>query len=764
MKTYQEIRRKHLEDLGKSSFGGMFAFVVVIAVAVIIIVASLINTASMQSVSTENAKDYVSELTIQIAGTVSTDVTDKKTSLSSIAESIRLHNDDGIDETNSDDYMRNHLETLFNQSQFDFLIYQHIDAEVIQFGTLPKDLAETLGSASIVVQEAEEKDECVAYIDGDTVLFAVPVHSKDAVVGTLITGSSTEALSNLMLSHIYEGQSSFCITNRQGKLLIASGDSHLAEVAELLSPDKQNVKDLTRSLESDFNDGTTGVIEIKLSDNNNYLMTYAPIDGEDWMIVTLVPTNVFSKSYTSYMKRALAFTIGTAVIFASLLGLLVVSYRGARQRLEYIAYTDELTGGINGADFEMRYDVLRRRANPLEYSVVFLDINDFKLANELGGFAAGDRLIKHVYNCITKMLDVKQHEFAARIEVDHYLVCLHENTAEGIQTRINQIVALVNAEGQSVTLGLTVTFAPGACIIDNKDLDINEIMQRARIAKRNVTREQRNHCAIYTEQMRHEISQKVQLDYMAEESIKNHEFVVYYQPKVSRTTGAIKGAEALVRWNHPNRGFISPADFIPVLEESGRIQEVDRYVFEEVCRYLSERKERGEVLFPVSVNLSRLHFWKDDLIGEFAATADKYNVDHSLIEFEITETLFMEQEKLDKIKEGIKQMHMQGFTCAMDDFGVGYSSLSLVNEMDIDTLKFDRSFFMHLNEEKSRRVVECLTEMADRLDLGMVAEGIETQEQFDFLATTKADVIQGFYYSRPLSETDFEAWEKSRAQ
>lgn len=758
MKTYQEIRETHLRDLGKSSSGGFALFGVVVVFAAVIIVFSFFNTASMQSVSTANAKEYVSELTVQTAGTVSTDVSDKKTSLSSIAESLRLHFDDGLEETNTDEYVRDHLTSLYSQTKFDFLICQRIDAEVIYFGELPEDLPDLLEGSAFVVQEAEEKNECVAYIQNGTILYAVPVFSGGQIIGTLIAGVSSAALDNLMQSQIYQTQASFCLTNREGKLLVASEDARFKEAAEVLSPDNQAFKSLIEEMKAAFAAGTGGVVEVKLSDEQNYLLTYEPIQSEDWMIVTLVPTNVFSSAYIAYMKRALAYTISAAIAFVILLALMRLSYKGSRKKLEYLAYTDELTGGINSIDFQMRYGLLKRKANPLEYCVLMLDINDFKLINELGGFSAGDRLIKHTYASIMQTLNEKDYEFACRVEVDHFFVCMHEHTAEGIVRRVAKISELVNAGGEELTQGLHITFGQGACIIDSEDLGIEEITQRARIAKRSASSDQRASCIIYTEEMRHALSLRVQLDYMAEESIKNGDFTAYFQPKVDMSTGAIKGAEALARWNHPNRGLIQPSEFVPVLEESGRIQDVDRCTFEATCRYLSERKAKGEELFPISVNLSRVHFWKDDVISEFAAIADAYHVDHSLLEFEITETVFMEQDKLEKIKEGIRQMHEQGFTCALDDFGVGYSSLSLVNQMDIDTLKFDRSFFMNLDDEKSRKIVLSLIYMGYNLNLDMVVEGIETEEQIEFLQPTKARIIQGYYFSRPLPKDDFEAW------
>lgn len=240
--------------------------------------------------------------------------------------------------------------------------------------------------------------------------------------------------------------------------------------------------------------------------------------------------------------------------------------------------------------------------------------------------------------------------------------------------------------------------------------------------------------------------------------MKNHDFLVYYQPKVSMSTGKIKGAEALVRWNHPEKGLISPALFIPVLEDSGNISKLDKYVYEDVCIWLANRQKSNKPMFPISINLSRNHFWKDNFLKEYVDIADKYGVNHDYIEFEITETAFMGEEKHKKIKDGIRQMHENGFRCSVDDFGVGYSSLSLVHEMDVDILKFDRSFFLDLEDEKSQKLVRSLINMANELQLGIIIEGIETQDQIDFLKHEKCDVIQGYFYSKPLPEKEFDKW------
>lgn len=460
----------------------------------------------------------------------------------------------------------------------------------------------------------------------------------------------------------------------------------------------------------------------------------------------------------SYAARARLSVLAAILVFAGIIVVMWVKNRHGNHSLMRLAYEDELTGGPNNAAFQLCYEELQRSGKPTEYAIALIDVKDFKLINEVGGYRAGDLTIRYVYQMIQEEIDANQGEFAARAEMDHFFVCFHENERDAIQARLDRIRKNVNASPRIQDRGFTVEFRQGACIVRDETLSITELEDRARIAKSASSRGADNLCAFYTDAMHDKIFADHLLDHMAELSLENREFEVYYQPKVSMSTGKIKGAEALVRWNHPQQGLISPGQFIPVLEETGRIQAVDRYVFEEVCRWLSERESQGLPMFPVSINLSRMHFWKENFLQDYIDIADKHHTNRAYIEFEITETVFMEESKLAKIKDGIAQMHAAGFRCAVDDFGVGYSSLSLVHDMDVDVLKFDRSFFVSLEEEKSQKVVRCLINMANELQMGIVIEGIETQAQIDFLKDEACDVIQGFYFSKPLAEHDFDEW------
>lgn len=762
MEEKQKNKLFNQSDIGKASRKSTAVFLIVLIFALVIIGYSTWNNARMEKYSRMNAQDYVSELTLQVAGTISTDQEDMKSMLSGMVSVLELTASDGITETGTNEYMLGYLNTAIDSSSFDFLIYLTNEGEQFTIGDLPENLPEKIDDTYAPIEEAEAAGGCVAYVEGDEILYVRMVNKGSERIGTLIGGICNERIQDLVNVQTYRDESNFCVTNREGKLLIASGDKRMTELKNVLEDGSEGMNILSQKLEGEIKAGNSGVVMITLQDNKTYYLAYAPVEGEDWMLLVLMPDDLFSGIYTKYMIRAFICSIASAVVFVILFSLLVIIYRKTRKRTEELAFVDFLTEGANNAQFQLNYTILQKRKKCVGYSIVLLDIKDFKLINEFGGFALGDRILKHVYRMISEELDPSRKEFAARVEMDHFFICLNEDTEAGIEARIDSIEQRINNESLREHIEFAVEFGAGACIVRDNMTDITTLEGYARVAKHSIKGESYGKCVIFNNEMQKRIFRDRRLDHMAEESMKNHDFMVYYQPKVSMSSGAVKGAEALVRWNHPERGLISPGEFLPVLEDSGRIQALDKYVFEEVCRWLHDRKQSGESLIPVSVNVSRLHFWKENFIKDYVEIADRYRIDRSIIEFEITETIFMEESKHAKIKDGIRQIHENGFRCSLDDFGVGYSSLSLISEMDVDTLKFDRSFFMDLTQEKQKKIVRCLLRMAAELELGVIIEGIETQEQIDFLKNEPCDVIQGYFYSRPLPEEEFERWLEAR--
>ena len=238
------------------------------------------------------------------------------------------------------------------------------------------------------------------------------------------------------------------------------------------------------------------------------------------------------------------------------------------------------------------------------------------------------------------------------------------------------------------------------------------------------------------------------------DGIAKNEFKIFLQPKFELKTEKIVGAEALIRRKR-NEKFIMPNEFIPYYEKTGLITKLDMFVFENVCKKLKEWKDKGYKIFPIAINESRRHLYNNNHVKELEGVVKKYEVNPNLIELELTETVVVEN--IEKAKEAERKVHSLGFVVSMDDFGVGYSSFYMLKNINIDVLKIDKSFSDEVIESKRGRIIlESIINMAKRLEIKTVAEGIETKEQIEYLKQIGCDMVQGYYYQRPMTIEEFE--------
>ena len=353
---------------------------------------------------------------------------------------------------------------------------------------------------------------------------------------------------------------------------------------------------------------------------------------------------------------------------------------------------------------------------------------------------------------------VGPEEIVARGEADRFFLCLKENSRKEIQSRLDEMVEDINSFTQYAEIQYHLEMLQGACLIDDPNLDIAVIQDRARIACQfhggSVD------CMFYSSDMTQELKKEQELNALFEASIEHHDFQVFLQPKIRLSDGKLAGAEALVRWLHPQKGMIFPSDFIPVFEKNDNICRLDLYVFEEVCALLNRWREEGKGQIPVSVNLSRAHFKNLNFLRAFSGIKKKYQIPDGMIELEVTESTFFDEKQRELVKNSILQMHTYGFLCSLDDFGVGFSSLALLKEFDVDTIKLDRQFFVDIETEKAQSVVASFIGLADNLGIHVVAEGIETNEQLAYLRKVNCDMVQGYVFSKPLPIPEFEKWRR----
>lgn len=276
-------------------------------------------------------------------------------------------------------------------------------------------------------------------------------------------------------------------------------------------------------------------------------------------------------------------------------------------------------------------------------------------------------------------------------------------------------------------------------------------------------RSRQAHRRLYNADALDELRREKKLANLLDGSLASGDFIVLLQPKVRLADGTVAGAEALVRWLHPHEGTIHPSEFVPALERIGGVRELDRYVFERVCERLARWLREGRAPVPVSVNLSRRHFEDPCFLASFVAAADRLGVPHRLLEMEVTESIFLDDEAIENVNPAVRDIRAAGFSCSLDDFGSGYSSLGLLKEFDVSTLKLDRRFFRN-DTPRARDVVEAIVRLAAKLGLTTVAEGIESEHQLAFLRYVGCDLVQGYVYAEPLPFDEFERWTDARAR
>ena len=346
-----------------------------------------------------------------------------------------------------------------------------------------------------------------------------------------------------------------------------------------------------------------------------------------------------------------------------------------------------------------------------------------------------------------------------RINADAFNVLMRNEGTQAMYERIDGMVQDVNRFNVDAERPYFLSFTVGVYPIDDTSLPMTLVRDRANVA-RGSSKEASNArhftCVFYSDVDRQNLLSEQDMENRMHGALERGEFVAYFQPKQRLADGSIGGAEALVRWIDPVRGLVPPDDFVPYFERNGFIINVDLCVFEQVCALLASWIEQGRQPVPISVNMSRAHLREQDFLTPYEQIRARYGVPASLIEFELTETLvFGDPETFMGV---IDLLHARGYRCSLDDFGSGYSSLNVLKDVDIDTMKLDRAFFSAGDDAGQREwdVVESVVDLAKKLDLGTVAEGVEEPGQAARLRAINCDMLQGYVFSRPVPVAEFE--------
>ena len=434
----------------------------------------------------------------------------------------------------------------------------------------------------------------------------------------------------------------------------------------------------------------------------------------------------------------------------------MIHLREASSLIQVIEH-DMLTGVLNREIFFWNAERIMRDAPDQDFDLVCTDISGFKFVNEVYGKEEGDRLLRQNGREIAGRLG--SGEIVGRIGGDEFAFLVKHKTREAheaLTAHLNE--ALTGSFGSKVLIK-TGVYHTGTSR-EERDLTAAAMCDRARQAIDIIKNRYNQNCGFFDDEMRRDLEFEKFITDNMEQALAEEQFQVYYQPKHRLDSGLPGGAEALVRWIHPEKGMMKPGLFIPIFEANRFISRLDYYMYEHVCMDLKRWKEMGIPLVPVSVNASRHDFEQPDYVSQLDDLTRKYGIDHELLHIEVTESAYTDNSVM--IDSCISELHKKGFRVELDDFGTGYSNLVSLNDFHFDVLKLDMGLIRKLGTDREKNILDFVISIAEWLNMETVAEGAESREEIETLKAKGCTSVQGYYYSKPLSGKDFEAYLKEK--
>ncbi|HBG7672540.1 TPA: EAL domain-containing protein [Clostridioides difficile] len=587
------------------------------------------------------------------------------------------------------------------------------------------------------------------------IAISVPLLNNDKVVGVLYCTYNINTLMKLINVSFYENNSISYVVRNDGTIILHPQEDSLSKNIYKLLKQDNDIREINR-LKKELQENKTGATVLNMLEERRYL-GYATMDNgnsennyiKDWNLIFSIPETVVFSNSEQIINRAIYAVLFIILIFIAIIFYIIYIKKSNGKEILSLAYEDKVTHIGNQNKFYRECSKYLLDKPSLNYTIVYFDINNFKMINDTFGYEFGDNLLITIAKALKE--ELTEGEVYARLSSDYFAIfCDYKN---GKNKLIRKIDSIRNNIESNLSIVFEISLCVGIYFVEEGEVDIQKAVNKANMA-RSVAKGKNINYAIYNEDVRNKLSEESMiLDDIKIALVKN-QFEVYYQPKFSLVTGEMIGSEALIRWNHPEHGFISPAVFIPIAEKSKLILKIGRFVFERVCNDLSEWKKQGKKIVPVSINLSRVELYQPDIVKFINKTIQMYKLSSDLIEIEITETVAINE--LNILKNVLNELRKYGFSISMDDFGTGYSSISCLRDMPIDILKLDKSFLNGIeHDERSRNIAKSIVSLAKSLDLVVIIEGVESKEQAELMKQFGCDLVQGFYFARPMPAKNF---------
>ncbi|EGT2201848.1 EAL domain-containing protein [Clostridioides difficile] len=597
----------------------------------------------------------------------------------------------------------------------------------------------------VVVSDIE-----VSNVTGDKVfIIYVPIIKNNEMIGTIFASFYFQDVNNLISRSNLDDSIKFLMIDKNYTIISHPNKKYVNDKSKILDLEGNIIGTTKSEILKNITEKCQG--KFLYWDNwRLYNVKYTNIKWTNWTLVS--KCNIF-KNFQSLIVNFMIKLYFYIVIFMILWKL---SNAKLIEQLKKLAYYDSLSGIKNKEKFRKDSMYILKNYYQDNFYLVQLDVNKFKYINEMFGYAEGNKILIHISQVLNN--NTNKYEICARMDNDHFILLIACSTEDELLNRLSKINKEICNLSTTNSSKYKIVMSSGIYKINKKD-DIKKIdllIDRANIAAKSKKEKYEHSYSFFNEETRNRLYKEKRLEDNMNKALEKGEFIVYYQPKYSlNDVNEIEGAEALIRWNSPEFGFISPIDFVPLFEKNGFIVNIDMFVFEEVCKTLNKWINKGYTPVPISVNMSRVHLYRDNFIENITDLISKYNISPEFIELELTESVVFDN--LNILIDIMKKIKEIGFLISMDDFGSGYSSLNLLKDLSFDILKLDRGFLIETTDTKRGKIIiSKIVEMAKAIDIKVICEGVETYEQVEFLREIGCDKVQGYLFAKPMVLDEFE--------
>ena len=607
-----------------------------------------------------------------------------------------------------------------------------------------------------------ERANCFAHFQAQggeslgVVYYVAPVFVRGKKVGQLVGSvSMDELLKRSAFEHLKE-LGDIYLVNESGLVYAMDADRYSFSGRDLFaymrssSADKYSdnrVLELKRKMEEETYQKT---YIVDLDGMTDYIEVISVEGMSNVYLVYMYPETVVTDVINPVMYNSLVTCVVIIAIALCMLFYMWATSKKASDTIELLAYGDPITGGKNDNYFRnMAMDVIENNTS-VPYLVARFDVANFRYINEAYGHVRADEILTIIIQESGKIF--KDKEICTRMDSDQFVLLARND--QSFEAKFEEMMLVINDRAKEIGIMFPIRLKRGICPIRVEDNDIGIIIDHANAARKSLVGDEKVLVATYSEKIVQKMHVEEKIESEMADAMRNGEFKVFIQPKWDLVKDCICGGEALVRWVKPNGSMVFPDQFIPVFEKNGFIEKLDLYMLEEVCKKLRRLIDENRIIYPISVNQSRILLHNPDYINQVAKILKRHRIPNGFVELEITETVFLDERNL--MIRTMNQLKSMDIKISMDDFGSGYSSLNMLKDVKFDVLKIDRGFFSEvITSQASVLILRKIIEMSEGLGIRVLCEGVETAEQVDMLKNLGCCYVQGYYYSKPIHCDEF---------